>query len=325
MEVLLIIVGIILIGLVVIDFIWTTLWVQGGAGPITSKLTSGIWTITRKVSRNNKTVLSLAGPMLLVITVMSWILLFLAGWFCLIATDPVILSNSQHSGTATIIDRIYYVGYTFFTLGSGNWTPSSDTWKVVEIIITASGMISITFAVTYLINVVSAVSSKRSFAQDVLSIGQTGTEILLTAWNGKDLHHLDKPLSLISSNLSTLSTQYNAYPILHYYFNKDSSKSASLAIAALDDALQVIEHHLPKETLPNPVIVKQARSSILTFLDTLDLVSISDKSEEAPAPVLTELSEKGLPVQQAQGKEQPSDHRKKLLSLVHLNARKWPT
>jgi Ion channel len=325
MELVLIILGIALIGLVGLDFIWTTLWVQGGAGPITSKLTSGIWTLTRRVSRSNKTILSLAGPMLLVTTVMSWILLFLAGWFCLIASDPAILSNSQHSGTATIIDRIYYVGYTFFTLGSGNWTPSSDTWKVVAIIITASGMISITFAVTYLINVVSAVSSKRSFAQDVLSIGQTGTEILLTAWNGKNLHHLDKPLSLISSNLSTLSTQYNAYPILHYYFNKDSNKSASLAIAALDDALQVMEHHLPKETLPNPVIVKQTRSSILTFLDTLDLVSISDKSEEAPAPDLTELSEMGLPVQQAQGKEQPSDHRKKLLSLVHLNARKWPT
>ncbi|QXE02338.1 potassium channel family protein [Terribacillus sp. DMT04] len=325
MEVLLIILGIALIGLVILDFVWTTLWVQGGAGPITSKLTSSIWTLFRKGSRSNKTVLSLAGPMLLVTTVMSWILLFLAGWFCLITSNPDILSNSQHKGNAGIIDRIYYVGYTFFTLGSGNWTPSGDIWKVIAIIITASGMISITFAVTYLINVVSAVSSKRSFAQDVLSIGQTGTEILLTAWNGNDLHHLDKPLSIISSNLSTLSTQYNAYPILHYYFNKDSSKSAALAIAALDDALQVMEHHLPKETLPNPVIVKQTRSSILTFLDTLDLISVSDKTEEAPAPDLTDLREKGLPVQQAQGKQQQSDHRKKLLSLVHLNAREWPT
>ncbi|WP_097042915.1 potassium channel family protein [Terribacillus aidingensis] len=325
MEAVLIILGIAVIGLVVLDFILTTLWVQGGAGPVTSKLTSGIWILTRKMSRDNKTILSLVGPMLLVLTVMSWILLFLAGWFCLIASDPDILSNSQHEGNASIIDRIYYVGYTFFTLGSGNWTPSSDVWKVIAIILTASGMISITFAVTYLINVVSAVNTKRGFAQDVLSIGQSGTEILLTAWNGKDLHHLDKPLSLISSNLSTLSTQYNAYPILHYYFNKDSSKSTSLAIAALDDALQVMEHHLPKETLPNPVIVKQTRSSILTFLDTLDFVTISDKNEEAPAPDLTELREKGLPVHQAQGEEQTFEHRKKLLSLVHLNARKWPT
>jgi hypothetical protein len=72
----------------------------------------------------------------------------------------------------------------------------------------------------------------------------------------------------------------NAYPILHYYFNKDSSKSAALAIAALKDALHVMEQHLPKETLPNPVIVMQTCSSIFTFLNTLDFVSVSEKMKK---------------------------------------------
>lgn len=59
-------IGISIVVLTLIDFIWTTLWVDGGAGPLTNKLTSAYRTLHKQVSRNNSKFLSLAEPIILV-------------------------------------------------------------------------------------------------------------------------------------------------------------------------------------------------------------------------------------------------------------------
>lgn len=46
---------------------------------------------------------------------------------------------------------------------------------------TVSGMLFITLSVTYLLNVLNAVTQKRSFASGVSGLGKHGTEILLTS------------------------------------------------------------------------------------------------------------------------------------------------
>ncbi len=89
------------------------------------------------------------------------------------SSDPQSLMETQSKEPASWSDRIYFSGYVMFTLGNGDLAPNGGLWKLVTIIETAQGLLTITFSVTYLISVLSAVNQKRSFAQSVLSLGMT--------------------------------------------------------------------------------------------------------------------------------------------------------
>ncbi len=167
-----VIAGLLLLTAGMIDFLWTTLWLESGAGPITRCLSAWLWKGFRKISGDHAKVLSTAGPLLLCLTLVIWIILFWDGWFLIFSSDPHSLMDTQTKEPASLSDRIYFTGYVMFTLGNGDLAPNGDLWKLVTVIETAHGLLTITFSVTYLISVLSAVNQKRSFAQGVLSVGR---------------------------------------------------------------------------------------------------------------------------------------------------------
>ena len=75
-----IIAGLLLLTAGMIDFLWTTLWLESGAGPITRCLSAWLWKGCRKISGDHAKVLSMAGPLLLCLTLVIWISLFWSGW-----------------------------------------------------------------------------------------------------------------------------------------------------------------------------------------------------------------------------------------------------
>ncbi|CAI6235327.1 hypothetical protein NRS6120_03690 [Bacillus subtilis] len=207
-----IIAGLLLLTAGMIDFLWTTLWLESGAGPITRCLSAWLWKGCRKISGDHAKVLSMAGPLLLCLTLVIWISLFWGGWVLIYSSDSHSLMETQSKEPASWSDRIYFSGYVMFTLGDGDLAPNGGLWKLVTIIETAQGLLTITFSVTYLISVLSAVNQKHSFAQSVLSLGHDGTEIIHNAWNGKDFHDIDFLLAAASSELGKLTAQHNAFP-----------------------------------------------------------------------------------------------------------------
>lgn len=169
-----------------------------------------------------------------------------------------------------------------FTLGNGDLAPNGGLWKLVTIIETAQGLLTITFSVTYLISVLSAVNQKRSFAQSVLSLGHDGTEIVHNAWNGKDFHDIDFLLVAASSELGKLTAQHNAFPILHFYHSTQHQESSIIAVAVLDEALTIFKYGIPEQYQPNQLHIKEARSSIKNYLDTVHTAYIHP-AEQAPS------------------------------------------
>jgi hypothetical protein len=65
--------GAFLLAITVVDLTWTTLWVEGGAGPLTSRLMSWTWRALRRIAGRNSRILSLAGPLIFVISLGTWI------------------------------------------------------------------------------------------------------------------------------------------------------------------------------------------------------------------------------------------------------------
>lgn len=296
METIYAVLGVALVALVVVDALWTTLWVDGAAGPLTGPVTTWIWRAALKlVGRRRHRTLSLFGPVILMTTVVLWVLLLLAGWVLIFASNPQSLQNPSAPTVADWTGRIWFVAYSMFTIGNGDFIPRDGLWQVVASLVGASGMFVVTLAISYLLSVLSAVVDKRSFAGQVSGLGTSAEEFVLSGWNGHDLHSLDRHLAGLSNQLARLTQQYQSYPVLQYYHAANAGKSPVKAVGVLDDALTVMRFGVAEQARPEPATLTSARSGVTSFLEALEESMVTPTDEVPPAPVLEPLRRRGIP------------------------------
>lgn len=79
---------------------------------------------------------------------------------------------------------------------------------------TASGMLFITLSVTYILDILSAVTQKRSLASSIHGLGAQSAEILETGWDGDTFQGLEVPINMIANQLDTLTSNPRRSPHL---------------------------------------------------------------------------------------------------------------
>lgn len=308
--------------LALVDVLWTGLWADGGGGPVASTLCNGIWRgCLALVSRDRHRMLSLSGPVILVAIMLAWVCLMWAGWVLIFASDSQALLHTRDHTPADWTGRIYFVGYTMFTMGNGDFTPRGDPWQIVVALTNASGMLLVTLAVTYLLSVISAVVRQRAFASRVTGLGKTPQAFLAAGWNGRDYKSFDLVLSGLSSELAMLSEQHLSYPVLQYYHSAHAAKSPGVALLVLDDALTLLRYGVAPEARPSEAVLHSTRSTVQTFLGTIPAAFTRDVEDPPPPPELEPLRKAGVPtVDQAQFQkavEELADRRRRLRGLLH--------
>ncbi|WP_422123267.1 two pore domain potassium channel family protein [Planococcus sp. X10-3] len=322
------ILGILLLLLGIIDFAWTTLWPDGGAGPVTKRVSLMFWIGIRWVSRGNSFIISMGGPLILITTLLTWILLFWTGWTLLFAADPASLIDTNDSNPISWWERWYVSGYLLFTLGVGDYIMKEGIWQILAVLTAASGLVFITLGVTYILSVLDAVTQQRAFAESVRGIGDSVTEFISNSWNGRDFQDIDLLLNTFSSQLSTLTSMHNAYPILHYYHSSKRDEELSVSVATLDEALTVFKYGIQDGHGPNQLLVHEARSSIESFIKTLRNGYVSPAEFPPPVPDLDTMRELGLPVVSTEefltSMEGLRERRSALLGSLQDNGRNWP-
>lgn len=323
------IVGLVLLCVAVVDLLWTTLWVDGGAGPLTQRLTAWGWSGLRKIASDRPEVLSLAGPLLIGVTLLTWIVLLWVGWTCVFASGENALVNTQGEGPVTLTGRIYYVGYTMFTLGIGDIVPGSGAWRIATILATANGMLFVTMSVSYLISVLGAVTLKRSFASTVTGIGMRSEEFVCRGWNGEDFRGFDQILPTLATELEQLTYQHKAYPILHYYYSHEYEHSSAIGTAILDEALTLLSYGVQERCRPQTIHLVNARTSTKRYLNTLHSAYVPLVEDTPKRPDLDILRADGIPtVSNDEFETALSDlieRRQRLLRMIKEDAREWPS
>ncbi len=320
--------GIFFIGLCIIDFIWTTLWVDGGAGPVTNRLSSLLWKTMKLLGGGRSTLLSLAGPLVLCATLIMWIGMLWIGWTFVFTGLEQAISPSQGSDPISWMDRIYFAGYLIFTLGNGDFSPAEGTAQFVSVLATGTGMLFITFGVTYLLSILSAVTMKRSFAASVLGFGKSAEELTKSAWNGTDFHDFDLLLASFSEQLSSLAAKHTAYPVLHFYHSIRDETAMPTAAAILDESLSIIKYAVASPYHPNQMLVQEMRSSIDLYVKTLEQSIYKPAKSIPPLPVFTFLQQAGIPLLTEQSFIKNFNNletrRRKLLGGLEADGRPWP-
>ena len=328
MSYLLFILGFGLTACTIIDLIWTTLWVDGGAGPLSRRVARYTWKVIEGLTRKNNTILTLVGPVILVVTLLSWIFFMWAGLTILYSADPHSIIDTQSGGPIQWYERVYFTGYSIFTLGIGDYSPQPGFWQITTAVVSGVGILFLTLGASYVINVVNAVVNKRSFARSITGLGMSSEKILRSAWNGKDFHQLDLLLMNASSDISELTQQHQAYPLLHFYHTKTPEEASAIGLAILDDLLSLLHYGLKDKDSVNVILVQETRSSIETYLDTMTSVFIRPSEKEPNRPDITRLEGTGIPFVTEEAFSRDLDgiiaRRRKLLGAVISDRHEWP-
>ncbi|QFU83985.1 potassium channel family protein [Natronorubrum aibiense] len=329
MQPLYLVLGSVVLVAVIVDILWTTLWVDGGSGPLSGRLTTWTWHGLRATAGDRSRALSIAGPLILSLTLAMWIALLWLGWTLLFAGGEIALISTQTGRPADWTGRFYYVAYTMFTNGNGDYTPTTGTWEIASSFTTATGMAFVTMGVSYVLTVLSAVSEKRSFASDVTGLGERSEAFVRTGWDDdEEFRGLDLQLESLAAQLSVLADQHKAYPILHYYHSEQPSRASAMAVPIFDDALTLFRHGVADDAQPNPTLVENARSSVDSYIDTLETAFIDPAEEVPPSAELDRLREDDIPTVDdeafADAVTDLSERRRKLLGIVRADAWHWP-
>jgi len=328
MSLLLLILGLILLAVVSSDVLVTTLTVRGG-GFLTKRFSAWLWHSATRLHRHHTShrLLAGAGVLLILGMVVLWYLCTWTAWSLIFCSFQNAIINSSNDQPASIWGRIYFVAYTITTLGRGDYQPSSTIWHLLTGLAAANGFFLVTLSIAYLFPVVSAATDKRILAVTISCLGGTADEILTKAWNGKDFGNLDQHLINLTPLIIGLGEKHLTYPVLHYFHTPLRSRCLPLSIAALDEAMNILQYAVPLENRPDPATVVPIRRSCAAFLTTLKSDYIKPSEQEPPLLPLNLLRNKGIPTMEdaayIKAMKQIGTRRKLLLALVENDGWSW--
>ena len=321
--------GIVIVCLVVADVMISTL-APRGSGFISKRLRSGMWSFFRWCAKGKgeNMLLNYAGMFTVTSWLLGWILMLWVGNFLIYQSVPESVLFSGSNASAGLVDKIYFVGYVLSTMGNGDFKPGGGFWNIYTAIISFSGFITITLAITYLVPVLSAEMEKRKTSIYIHSLGASPEDILLNAWNGKDFSRLAQHFGTLTDNIMGQAQKHVAYPVLHNFHSHLHQEALAINLVSLDEALSILLLYAHDNTYTVQQQIYPLRFAISDYLATLASAFISPSINE-PGPIRTDkLQKSGIPLKQENEqmrfeKEKLRLRRKLLLGMLENDGWHW--
>jgi hypothetical protein len=198
---------------------------------------------------------------------------------------------------------------------------------VATVVAAANGFFFVTLAVAYLLPLITAVIEKRQLAAYLTALGRRPEEMLVQAWTGRDFGVLPTHLVALVPMLTLLSQRHLAYPILHYFHSLERETAIGPSVAALDEALTLIEYAVAPELRPDSTALRPLRWSVGLFLKTLESEFLTPGDEAPPLPALGPLGDAGIRTLSAgdfrSAAAALAQRRRLLLALVEQSGWTW--
>ncbi len=251
--------GVALLMLVAYDVYATVLHASSRFGPIGETLNRTIWRVVRAIAfklprmRRHK-LLNAVGPLLLPLLIISYIV-FLITAFALIYFPrlPAQFNINSQAEAATWVEALYFSGVTLTTVGFGDITPRAASMRFVTMFESASGLVVISLAITYLLTAYNALERKRAIALSLYHQADEGADAA-----GYIAHHyvegkfygLQEALRWAVRDLQGLFEAHVEHPVIHYFHPLEVYKGLPRMLFLMLEACAVIRTCLDKEEYP---------------------------------------------------------------------------
>lgn len=291
--------GILIVVFVISDVLNSTL-APRGTGFITERLRSGLWRFFLWLSNNNgqSKLLNYAGMLTVIAWLLGWIGFLWLGNFLIFLSDPVSVLVSGSMGTASPLEKLYFIGYVLSTMGNGDLLPNGDGWRIYTAVISFSGFIIITLGLTYLVPVLSAEMGKRKASIFIHSLGTSPQDILLNAWDGKSFNRLTQHFTTLTEYVMEQAQNHVAYPVLHNFHSHLHREALAINLVTLDEALTILMLYVPDAVKPHKQEVYPIRFAITDYLATLGNAFIQPSANEPGPVMLDDLLAYDIPLKQ---------------------------
>lgn len=260
----------------VVDLIWTTLAVGAGRGPVANRVAEGIHRLGR-VGEPSHRRLKVLGVLVSAAVPASWVLLAWAGFALMFLSDDDAVLVAASQAPAGAIGRIAYAAGSLAGAGAA-LVGGTETWVLVNNVSALTGLTLVTLSMTYLFQVVTAVSGERSTMSQISALGPEPTEAVRRALATEGLGTLPLQLITVADAVSLAAQRHLALPMLQFFHSDDRSTSVALNLARFDEIITILEHGA---ALPLAPVVAAGRGAIDGFLDT---VRVPTEQLEAPPP-----------------------------------------
>ncbi|MBC7277198.1 potassium channel family protein [Nocardioides sp.] len=311
--------GVLTILTVFLDAAMTTLTVSTAAGPLTSHVLPTMWRVLLRIAGQGRrrALLSPAGAVLLLTTVLIWVAGLWGGWWLIfLGADTV--EQSTTGRPAGFWDAGYFSGMTVITLGTGDFVADSTGWRVLSAVASFTGLFLVTLAITYLVSVLSAVVARRALAIHVRGLGLSAEDMVTRGWAGSGYSPMfEQQLIALTPIVATGAGQHLAYPVLHYFHATKPALSAPLALASLSDALLLAGELTAPSARPDPASVKALTYAMDQYLDAAGEVAWLPEQPAPPPPSTRGLEEHGIPLADAREREMAIAHATRRRTSLH--------
>lgn len=330
MNYLYLLVGAAIFLLTVADVIKTTLSAQGG-GAGTQLLARTVWRGFFRAAgcRGTNRLLDYAGLAILLTVLLFWVAGMWGGlWLVLLSDAGSVVSSSTHL-SASAVQKLYYAGYTLSTLGSGDYVPASDVWRLISNIGSFAGLIFITTSITYFVPVLSAVNLQRQLSLYVSGMGASPTAILANAWDDTTLSSLFDAVPTLCQLLIEHTLNHYNYPVIHYFHSSQPRRAITLTVAKLDELHLLLTEVLAPDQGQDQLKLAMLRSALDEYYAVVPTSGAAGFGAGAapPVPATAPLAAAGLallPVAEIERRLVAHQaHRARVRQMLHADGWDW--
>lgn len=287
--------GALVILVVLLDVFLTVLYARAGTGLISDRLARLVWRVFRAVSkpfgRHRGVVLSLCGPVILLLLVAFWDLGLTFGTALVI--HPRLGTSVTTSGAETptdFITALFAGGSSTSIVGAGDFTPQTSGFRIFYLFTSLVGTFILSLTVTYLMQVYTALQRRNALGLKIhLASGETGDAAELLAGLGPE-GKFDggyNNLSEMAEGMSEVKESHHFYAVLSFFRFRSSYYSVSQTTLVALDAVTLIKSALDDKQygwLKESASVGQLRRSSKLLLKTVADIFFPGNNSDSPEP-----------------------------------------
>ena len=154
-------------------------------------------------------------------------------------------------------------------------------WQWLNNVSALVGLAVFTFVLTYLFQVVTAVTQQRAVATTIDGLGDNPVDAVATALREDGLGQLPSQLTSLTSAVNEISRRRVALPLLQFFHQSERAQSIALNVVVLDEIVTILQTLRPGA---HGTVVRPARQAVDEYVATTGLVA------DAPAPPAPDLS-----------------------------------
>jgi hypothetical protein len=235
--------GALIVLLIVIDVFLTVLYARAGIGTVSNLVVKLTWLFFRAVSKPfgsyRGTVLSLCGPMILVLLITVWTFALTLGAALII--HPELGKSVQVSSGETptdFITALYAGGSSLSVVGASDFTPKTAEFQLFYILNSLIGMSIVSLTLMYLMQVYNALQRRNGLALKLyLATGETGDAAELLAGLGPE-GKFDggySNLADMAMDMAQVKESHHFYAVLFFFrFNESYYSMTQTSLTSLD-------------------------------------------------------------------------------------------